>query len=144
MALQMYSRIGYESIIPSGDMLAFLEIQKEVRMLRRSLDQLTVAVDIVMPSKLKFIRILYEIVARARWFQYACSVLPTLLFSLLDSHIRWIGSLLSVFLSETNAIFFSNNVLHYITIASTTSILGVGESCESTLYPAIILDRKMK
>ena len=40
LALQMYSRIGYESIIPSGDMLAFLEIQKEVRMLRRSLDQL--------------------------------------------------------------------------------------------------------
>ncbi|KAL7528044.1 hypothetical protein ACHAWF_002420 [Thalassiosira exigua] len=39
VALQMYSRIGYESIIPSGDMLAFLDIQKDVKMLRRSLDQ---------------------------------------------------------------------------------------------------------
>lgn len=40
LALQMYSKIGYESIIPQGDMLAFLEIQKDVRMLRRSLDVL--------------------------------------------------------------------------------------------------------
>jgi len=37
LALQMYSNIGYESIEPSGDILAFLEVQKDVRMLRRSL-----------------------------------------------------------------------------------------------------------
>ena len=37
LALQMYSRMGYEMIVPSGDMLAFLEVQKEVRMLRGSL-----------------------------------------------------------------------------------------------------------
>ena len=40
LALQMYSRMGYETIVPSGNMLAFLEIQKEVRMLRGSLDRL--------------------------------------------------------------------------------------------------------
>ncbi|KAL9190453.1 hypothetical protein ACHAXT_007664 [Thalassiosira profunda] len=39
-ALQMYSRMGYELIVPYGDMLAFLEVQKDVRMLRRSLDPL--------------------------------------------------------------------------------------------------------
>ena len=39
-ALQMYSRMGYELIVPCGDMLAFLAVQKEVRMLRRSLDPL--------------------------------------------------------------------------------------------------------
>mmetsp|Transcript_13858 Transcript_13858/g.33567 ORF Transcript_13858/g.33567 Transcript_13858/m.33567 type:complete len:294 (-) Transcript_13858:532-1413(-) len=38
LALRMYSRIGYELIVPFGDMLAFLEVQKDVRMLRRSLD----------------------------------------------------------------------------------------------------------
>mmetsp|Transcript_10724 Transcript_10724/g.23755 ORF Transcript_10724/g.23755 Transcript_10724/m.23755 type:complete len:278 (+) Transcript_10724:71-904(+) len=37
LALRMYSKIGYEIIIPWGDMLAFLEIQPGVRMLRRSL-----------------------------------------------------------------------------------------------------------
>ena len=38
VALQMYSRMGYAGIVPSGDMLAFLEIQKDVKMLRRPLD----------------------------------------------------------------------------------------------------------
>jgi len=39
VALDMYSKIGYEFITPQGDMLAFLEVRtnKGVRMLRRSL-----------------------------------------------------------------------------------------------------------
>lgn len=37
LALGMYSRTGYEFIIPQGDLLAFLEIQPDMRMLRRSL-----------------------------------------------------------------------------------------------------------
>ena len=39
VALDMYSKIGYEFIIPQGDMLAFLEVRtnRGVRMLRRSL-----------------------------------------------------------------------------------------------------------
>ena len=39
VALDMYSKIGYESIVPKGDMLAFLEVRtnRGVRMLRRSL-----------------------------------------------------------------------------------------------------------
>ena len=37
VALQMYSRYGYEFIVPQGDMVAFLNVQKGVRMLRRSL-----------------------------------------------------------------------------------------------------------
>ena len=40
VALQMYSRKGYESIVPLGDILAFMEIQKDLGMLRRSLDPL--------------------------------------------------------------------------------------------------------
>lgn len=36
-ALKMYSNMGYEEIVPGGDILAFLEMQKGVRMLRRSL-----------------------------------------------------------------------------------------------------------
>ncbi|KAL7534213.1 hypothetical protein ACHAXR_007544 [Thalassiosira sp. AJA248-18] len=40
-ALRMYSKIGYENIIPSGDILAFLEVStnRGVSMLRRSLDR---------------------------------------------------------------------------------------------------------
>ena len=37
VALQMYSRYGYEFITPQGDMVAFLNVQKGVRLLRRSL-----------------------------------------------------------------------------------------------------------
>ena len=38
VALHMYLRRGYAGIVPSGNMLAFLEIQKDVKMLRRPLD----------------------------------------------------------------------------------------------------------
>ena len=39
VALQMYERIGYEFIVPQGDMLAFLEVDtnRGVRLLRRAL-----------------------------------------------------------------------------------------------------------
>ena len=37
VALQMYSRYGYECIILQGDMVDFLNVQKGVRLLRRSL-----------------------------------------------------------------------------------------------------------
>ena len=37
LALRMYEKIGYEGMVPFGDMLAFLEIQKDVKMLRRTL-----------------------------------------------------------------------------------------------------------
>lgn len=37
LALNMYSNIGYESIIPQGEMVDFLAIQKGVSLLRRSL-----------------------------------------------------------------------------------------------------------
>ena len=39
LALQMYSNLGYEEIQPTGDMVAFVEVQKEkrMRMLRREI-----------------------------------------------------------------------------------------------------------
>ena len=37
-ALRMYAERGYEAIEPTGDMVAFVAIQKDLRMFRRWLD----------------------------------------------------------------------------------------------------------